>query len=75
MPPVVSIELDKPWEGESLVSLPLQHIRLPEDGAVFKAPCKELWPDQVPDQPSRTLRPTTEPKVRLSRLVKLWRRK
>jgi len=73
MPPIVNVELDEPWEGATHVALPLMHIRIPEDGAVFKAPCQELWPDQVPGQPSRTLRPTTEPKVRLSQLVKLWR--
>jgi len=75
MPPLIGIELDEPWEGESRVVLPLQHIRLPKEGPVFKEPCRELWPDQVADQPSRTLRPTTEPKVRLSRLVQLWRSK
>lgn len=75
MPPLVGIELDEPWEGQTHVALPLQHIRLPNEGAVFKGPCSELWPDQMADQPSRTLRPTTEPKVRLSRLVQLWRKK
>ena len=74
MPPVVNIELDEPWEGQTHVALPLQHIRLPDEGAVFKGPCRELWPDQVADQPARTLRPTTKPKVRLSQLVKLWRK-
>lgn len=73
MPPMVSIELDEPWEGQTHVSMPLQHVRLPDDGAVFKGPCQELWPDQVPGKPARTLRPTTEPKVRLSQLVRLWR--
>jgi hypothetical protein len=74
MPPLVGIELDQPWEGQTHVALPLQHIRLKGEGAVFKGPCQELWPDQVPGKPSRTLRPTTEPKVRLSSLVKLWRK-
>jgi hypothetical protein len=73
MPPIVNIELEEPWEGQTHVALPLPHVRLPKEGAVFKGPCQELWPDQVPSQPARTLRPTTEPKVRLSQLVKLWR--
>ena len=75
MPPLVGIELDKPWEGQTHVALPLQHVRLAKEGAVFKGPCQALWPDQVPDQAARTLRPTTEPKVKLSKLVQLWRRK
>ena len=75
MPPLVNIELDEPWDGQSYVAMPLQHVRLPEEGAVFKGPCQELWPDQVPGTPSRTLRPTTEPKVRLSTLVRFWRKK
>jgi len=74
MPPLVAVELDEPWEGQTHVAMPLQHIRLKDEGAVFKTPCQELWPDQVPGKPSRTLRPTTEPKVRLSRLVSLWRK-
>jgi hypothetical protein len=73
MPPIVGVELDEPWEGQTHVALPLQHIRLKDEGAVFRAPCQALWPDQVPGKPSRTLRPTTKPKVRLSQLVKLWR--
>lgn len=75
MPPQLVIELEKPWNGAFEVTLPLQHCRLPGQGAAFKAPCRELWPDQVPDRPARVLRPTTEPRVRLSTLVSLWRSK
>jgi len=74
MPPLINIELDEPWNGQTRVTLPLQHVRLPDEGSVFKGPCHELWPDQIADQPARTLRPTTEPKVRLSTLVRLWRK-
>lgn len=74
MPPLCVVELEEPWEGESRVAIPIQHIRLPGHGAAFKQPCRALWPDQVPPKPAHDLRPTQPPKIGLAALVKLTRR-
>ena len=71
--PRVVIELDEPWDGETRVTMALPHIRVKND-PVFKDPCRELWPDQVPTKPATNLRPTQEPLVGLSRLVAITRR-
>jgi ribosomal protein L37AE/L43A len=49
----------------------LQNIKLPEEGTVFRKPLHDLWPDQVPSKPATTLRPTTEPTVKISQLLKV----
>jgi ribosomal protein S27AE len=71
MPPQVVVELDEPWSGETLLTVRLQNIKLIAKGAVFRKPLFDLWPDQVPDKPASTLRPTTEPIVKISKLLKI----
>jgi hypothetical protein len=70
MPPLLVVELDEPWDGETLVTTLLHKCKLPGHGAVFKKPVHDLWPDQAPDMPSRGLKPTTEPKVKISEMIR-----
>jgi hypothetical protein len=71
MPPQVVVELHEPWEGSLRVTTLLQHCKLPGHGKVFRQPVHEFWPDQVHNLPSRVLRPTTEPKVKISQLIRM----
>jgi len=67
---MVVVELDEPWEGSIRVTTLLQHCTIPGHGKVFKQPVNEFWPDQVHNMPSRMLRPTTEPNVKVSEIIR-----
>lgn len=69
-PPQIVVKLDEPWNGEARITVSLHLCGLEDDPEAFREPCAALWPDQVPKGPPVVLRPTTEPQVKLSALLK-----
>jgi hypothetical protein len=70
-PPQVVVELDEPWDGQILITTYLHQISPPGSrDKIFEQPAKKLWPDQIPEQPAVTLRPTERVSLKVSELIR-----